>query len=259
MLSCGGGFASFGSLALGAAGRLSLSDTTTLIGGVSYNQWSASGITVYDAPTVAGSLVYDFVNWGPSRPFLEGGLSLTPYEEVKYTRVYPNGDTNGYGYATAIDRDVAIFGRVGWVDRLTPIDEAAVYGDLSRSWMQTGGYSEATTAINPFPATVPNGLATLNVARFGGQYTHLFNGNIEVNVSAGVAYGFNIGPGAPFNVFDFGTIAPGAISNSTWFEYGARAGYRFNDRLVIDAFLLGTAGGEAGNYVHGGVGLRYSF
>ena len=120
--------------------------------------------------------------------------------------------------------------------------------------MQTGGYSEQMTAINPFPATVPNSLSTLNVARLGGQYTHLFNGNIEVNVTAAVAYGFGAGAGAPFNVFEFGTIAPGAIADSAWFEYGARVGYRVTDRLVLDAFLLGTAGGLAGNFVHGGVG-----
>ncbi len=91
------------------------------------------------------------------------------------------------------------------------------------------------------------------------QYTHLFGGNIETNVSVAVAYGFGASSGAPFSVSDFGSIAPGAIGNSAWFEYGARVGYRFNDRLVVDAFLLGTAGGEAGNFVHGGVGVRYSF
>jgi hypothetical protein len=257
--SCGGGFASLGSFALGGSGRWSLSDNTTLIGGVSYNQWSASGISVYDAPTVAGALIYDFVNWGSSRPFLEAGVGLTPYEEVKTTRTYPNGLSTGTGYSTATDRSAALFGRAGWVDRLTPIDEAAAYVDLGRSWMQTGGYSEQMTSVNPFPATVPNGLATLNVTRLGGQYTHLFNGNIEVNVSAAVAYGFGAGAGAPFNVFQFGTIAPGAIADSAWFEYGARLGYRFTDRLVVDGFLLGTAGGLAGNFVHGGVGVRYSF
>jgi hypothetical protein len=257
--SCGGGFASFGSFALGGQGRWSLSDNTTLIGGVSYSQYSASGITVYNAPTAAAALIYDFVNWGSSRPFLEVGAGLTPYEQVNTTRTYPNGDTTGFGYSTATDRNAALFGRAGWVDRLTPIDEAAAYVDLGRSWMQTGGYSEQMTSINPFPATVPNGLATLNVTRLGAQYTHLFNGNIEVNVGAAVAYGFGAGAGASFNVFQFGTIAPGAIADSAWFEYGGRVGYRFTDRLVVDAFLLGTAGGLAGNYVHGGVGVRYSF
>ena len=59
--------------------------------------------------------------------------------------------------------------------------------------MQTGGYTEMTSVLNPFPATVSNGLDTLNVARVGGQWTHLFNGNIEANVSAAVAYGFGAG------------------------------------------------------------------
>ena len=181
---------------------------------------------MYNAPTVAGALVYDFNNWGRSRPFLEVGAGLTPYEQVNYSRVYPNGLTTGYGYASAIDRQASLFGRAGWVDRLTPIDEAAAYVDLGRSWMQTGGYSEQMTAINPFPATVPNGLAALNTIGFGVQYTHLFNGNIEANVGAAVAYGFGAGAGAPFNIFEFGTLAPGAIANSAWFEYGARLGYR---------------------------------
>src|SRR6185312_11314311 len=42
--SCGGGFASIGSFALGGSGRWRLSDNLTLLGGLSYNQWSASGI-----------------------------------------------------------------------------------------------------------------------------------------------------------------------------------------------------------------------
>jgi fibronectin-binding autotransporter adhesin len=257
--SCGGGFASVGSFALGGSGRWSLSDTTTLIGGISYDQWSASGISVTNAPTVAGALVYDFVHWGSSRPFVEAGLGLTPYEQVNYSRTYANGTTSGYGYASATNRNASLFGRVGWVDRLTSIDEAAAYVDLGRSWMQTGGYGEQMTAINPFPATVPNGLAALNTTRLGAQYTHLFNGNIEVNVGGALAYGFGAGAGAPFNISQFGTIAPGAIADSAWFEYGARVGYRMTDRLVVDAFVLGTAGGLAGNFVHGGVGVRYSF
>ena len=81
--------------------------------------------------------------------------------------------------------------------------------------MQTGGYAEAMAAINPYPETVPPGLDTLNVARIGGQYTHLFNGNIEVNVSGGVAYGFGAGSGTFVDVYDFGPIAPNARISRT--------------------------------------------
>ncbi len=257
--SCGGGFASVGSFAAGAQGRWSLSDELTLIGGFAYNQWNASGITVENAPTVAGSLTYDFWKWGKSRPFLEAGGALTPYEDVSYSRSYANGYTWAVGNAQAIDRDLSLFARAGWIARLTPVDEAAVYGDLSRSWMQTGGYTEVTSALNPFPATVPTGLDTLNVARVGGQITHLFNANIEANLSGAVAYGFGAGAGQAVNVYDFGPIAPNALPNTTWVEYGARLGYRYSDRLVIDAFVVGTAFGEVGATVHGGLGVRYSF
>lgn len=257
--SCGGGFASVGSFAAGAQGRWSLSDELTLIGGFSYNQWNASGVTVENAPTVAGSLTYDFWKWGKSRPFLEAGAALTPYENVSYLRSYANGNTWAVGNGSAIDRDLSLFARAGWIDRLTPVDEAAVYGDLSRSWMQTGGYTEVTSGLNPFPATVPTGLDTLNVARVGGQITHLFNGNIETNLSGAVAYGFGAGAGQAVSVYGFGPIAPNALPNTTWLEYGARLGYRYSDRLVIDAFVVGTAFGEVGATLHGGLGVRYSF
>lgn len=257
--SCGSGFASIGSFAAGAHGRWGLSDQLTLLGGFSYNQWNASGITVQNAPTVAGSLVYDFWKWGPSRPFLEAGGAVTPYEDVRYSRAYANGFTTATGTASAIDRDLSLFGRAGWIDRLSPVDEAAVYGDLSRNWMQTGGYTEATSALNPFPATVSSGLDVLNVARVGGQITHLFNANIEANLSGAVAYGFGAGAGAAVNVYDFGPIAANALPNTTWVEYGARLGYRWSDRLVVDAFVVGTAFGAVGTTIHGGVGLRYSF
>ena len=45
--SCGSGFASIGSFAVGAHGRWGLTDELTLMGGLSYNQWNGSGVTVY--------------------------------------------------------------------------------------------------------------------------------------------------------------------------------------------------------------------
>ena len=257
--NCSSGFGSVGSYALGAHGRHSLTDELTVIGGFSYGEFSADGVTVSNAASIAGSLIYDFVNWGRSRPFVEVGGGATPFEDVKYSRSYANGATTGTGYGEAVNRNLGLFGRVGWVDRLTPIDEAAVYGDISRSWMIAGGYSEAAGPGNPYPATVQTGLDTLNVARAGGQYTHLFNGNIEVNVSAAVAYGFGAGSGNQFSVVDFGSIAPYPIANSYWLEYGGRVGYRLPNKMVLDAFLLGTAFGEIGKTLHGGVALRLFF
>ncbi len=232
---------------------------TDLDGGFSYDEYTASGITVSNAPTVAASLVYDPVNFGHSRPFFEIGGGATPYEQVRYDRYYPNGDTTSFGQGTGTDRSLGLFGRVGWVDRATPIDEAAIWTDISRNWLVAGGYTEAASGNNPFPATVQNGIDTLNVARVGGQYTHLFNGQFESNVSLAVAYGFDAGQGSQWNIASYGPVAPLPIGNSVWYEWGARVGYRIASRMVIDAFLLGTVGGEVGTTFHGGVGLRYLF
>ncbi len=255
--SCGGGFASVGSFAAGAQGRWGLSDELTLIGGFSYNQWNASGITVQNAPTIAGSLVYDFWKWGESRPFFEVGGALTPYEDVNYSRSYANGLTTG-GRQRPGDRSRSFAVRASGLDRPPHPDRRG--GGLRRSQPELdadGRLHGGDQRAQSVPGHGADGLDTLNVARIGGQITHLFNGNIEANVSAAVAYGFGAGAGAAMNVYDFGPIAPNALPNTTWVEYGARLGYRFSDRLVIDAFVVGTAFGEVGATVHGGVGLRY--
>ena len=102
--NCSSGFGSIGSYAIGAHGRWNLSDELTLMGGFSYDEYSASGITVTNAPIFAGALVYDPVNFGRSRPFVEVGGGATPYEQVKYTRSYPAGESVGVGYGRGVDR-----------------------------------------------------------------------------------------------------------------------------------------------------------
>jgi fibronectin-binding autotransporter adhesin len=257
--NCSSGFGSAGSYALGAHGRWALTDEVILMGGFSYDEYSASDVTVTNAPTFAGSVIYDPVNFGRSRPFLEIGGGLVPYEQVQYSRPYQNGLTPSVGEGSGVDRSFGLFGRIGWVDRVTPIDEAAVYTDISRSWLSAGGYTEATSAVNPFPATVQTGIDTLNVARLGGQYTHLFNGKVEVNISAAAAYGFGAGIASQWDISGFGPLAPYPIANSVWCEWGARVGYRVAQRIVIDTFAVGTFGGEVGTTFHGGIGLRYLF
>ncbi len=257
--NCSSGFGSIGSFALGAHGRTSLTPELTAMGGFSYDEYTAQGITVTNAPTFGGSLVYDPINFGPSRPFFEIGGGFVPFEQVRYSRTYPYGNLVAEGQGNAINRSLGLFARVGWVDRVTPIDEAAVYTDISRSWLVAGGYTEAAAGNNPYPATVSTGLEALDVLRLGGQYTHLFGGQFEANVSAAVAYGFNSLNSAQWNVADYGSIAPYPIGNSVWYEWGARVGYRVSQRMVIDAFLLGTLGGQVGTTLHGGIGLRYLF
>ena len=87
--NCGSGFGGIGSYALGAHGRTSLTPELTLMGGFSYDEYSAPGITVTNAPTFAGSLVYDPTNFGQSRPFVEVGGGVIPFEQVHYSQIYP--------------------------------------------------------------------------------------------------------------------------------------------------------------------------
>ena len=139
---------------------------------------------------------------------------------------------------------------------MTPNDEAAVYTDISRSWLQSGGYSEGAIGANPVPATVSTGLEALDVARVGAQWTHLFANQFEANVGAALAYGFDAVNTQQWAFTGYSPIAPYPISNSTWCEWGARVGYRLGNRMVVDAFAVGTLGGQIGATIHGGVGLQ---
>jgi hypothetical protein len=208
---------------------------------------------------LAASLRYDLADWGRSRPFVEFGGSISPYMAVNYGRSYANGLSTSNGSGNAVDRAISLFGRVGWVARLTPIDEGAVFLDLVRGWQQSGGYSEPATALNPFAATVSTGVDTQNVVRVGAQYTHLLAGRIEVNVNAALAYGFDNHFGSQVYVVDFGSVGPYPLLNSTWTEFGGRLAYRISQNLVADAFLLGTLGGEVGTTFHFGIGARFAF
>jgi Autochaperone Domain Type 1 len=256
---CGGGFASIGSFSLGSHGRWSLNDSVTLLAGAAFEQYYQDGANVRAAPIVAASLRYDPPNWGKSRPFFEVGGALSPYIDASYTRYYTNGLTPAQGVGSAVDRSVSVFGRLGWVDRVTPIDEVAVFGDLIRGWQQSGGYTEAASAVNPFPATVSTGVDRQDVVRFGATYTRLLFGNLEANINGAVAYGFDNHFGSQINVVSFGSVAPYPLLNSAWTEFGGRLGYRFSRNLAVDAFLIGTLGGEIGPTLHGGLGVRYAF
>lgn len=258
--SCGSGFASFGSFALGAHGRWNLTDSLSVLGGLSVDQFAGGGVDVSLSPMVAGAVRYDVVEWGRSRPFFEAGVSAAPYEQASFTRNYPNGSSVGVGRGSAIDHEANVYGRVGWVVRPTAIEEAAVYVDLTRSWDFANAYTEISAATNPFPASYSSGVDSLNTARIGAQYTRLLTRELEVNVNAGLAHGFGGSVGVNADVSGYGAIGDSSVAPSVWAEYGARIGYHLSERMVLDTFVLGTSGGgPAGGTIHAGLGLRYAF
>jgi len=258
--SCSSGFASIGSFAIGAHGRWTLSPSLALLGGVSYDRYSAKGVTVNNSLLAAVGLRYDMVQLGKYRPFFEAGLAVSPYANVSFNRGYASSSGAGSGVGDTLSRAVSVYGRAGYIWRLTPKDEAAAYTSFTRSWQSTGGYLEGATAGNPFGALVLPSLDTMNIAEVGAQYTHLFGQHIEANVSAGYAFAFDANYGSDATISGFGAASGAAATSFGWAELGGRLSYRFSKRVTADAFVLGTLGAEpAGNQIHGGLALRMAF
>jgi hypothetical protein len=261
--SCSSGFASFGSFALGAHGRWTLTPSLALLAGASYDSYSGRGVTVNSSLIGAAALRYDPAEMGRYRPFVEAGLLAQPYADITFRRSYQtllNGGAAAVGVGDTTSESVATYGRVGYIWRLSRVDEAAAYTDLTRSWQWTGGYTESATPGNPFGAQVAPSLDTMNVWRVGGQYTHLFGEHIEANISLAYARAFDASYGGSAAISVLGTVTGAAPTSFDWGEWGARLSYRFSNTLVGDAFVLGTVGAQpVGNQVHGGVALRMEF
>jgi hypothetical protein len=257
---CVSAFGSAGSFSAGIHGRKSLTNNLSLLAGIAYTQYSEGGYSVTSAPITAFALRYDFVDWGSSRPFFDIGTILTPYEKVRYTRSY----TTSLG-AVSLDSQTtasnyAVYGRAGWMSRISPRDEVAASVEVWQLWQRVAGYTDPTGApLNPFDATVAGGTDKTNLVKVGGQWTHLFGSSVEANVNGGWVQSFGSHSGIVATVTGNGTVVP-TIGNQGWFEYGGRLGFRITKGWVADLFLNGTAGPQpVGNTIHGGLGLRVSY
>ena len=161
--SCSSGFASFGSFALGVHGRWTLTPNIEFLAGISYDSYSARGVSVNNSFDVAAALRYDMIQLGRYRPFFEAGIGADPYADVHFSRNYVAGSNALSGGGSTLSQSVDVYGRAGYIFRLTRIDEAAVYTDLTRSWQHTDGYQELASSGNPFGALVAPSLDTLNI------------------------------------------------------------------------------------------------
>ena len=258
--ACSSGFASFGSFAIGVHGRWTLSPNVSLLAGGSYDSYSGKGVTVNNSLIAALALRYDAVQLGKYRPFFEAGIAASPWANVTYRRSYDSTVGGGQGVGNTTSHSAAVYGRAGYIWRISAIDEAAVYTDLTRSWQSTGGYIEGATGGNPFGALVLPSVDTMNIWQTGAQYTHLFGEHIEANISAGYAFAFDASYGSSATIAGFGNSSGSAATHFDWFELGGRLSYRLSKNVIADAFALGTIGAEpAGSQIHGGVALRMAF
>lgn len=256
---CVSAFGSAGSFSAGIHGRKNLTANLSLLAGIAYTQYSEGGYSVTSAPIGAFALRYDFVDWGSSRPFFDIGAILTPYEKVRYRRSY-NTSLGAVSLDSQTTADnYGVYGRAGWMSRLSPRDEVAASVEVWQMWQRVKGYTDPAAAFNPFDASIPGSTDRTNLVKIGGQWTHLFGANVEANINGGFVQSFANHSGIVATVTGNGVVVP-TIGNQSWFEYGGRLGFRITNGWVADLFLNGTAGPQpVGNTLHGGVGLRVSY
>jgi hypothetical protein len=256
---CVSAFGSAGSFSAGIHGRKEITNNLSLLAGIAYTQFSEGGYSVTSAPIGAFALRYDFTDWGSSRPFFDVGALLTPFEQVRYTRSY----MTSLGAVSLDSRtnasDYGVYGRAGWISRLSPRDEVAASVEIWQMWQRVSGYSDPASPFNPFDASIATGTDRTDLVKLGGQWTHLFSDSVEANINGGFVQSFAAHSGIVATVTGDGTVVP-TIGNQNWFEYGGRLGFRITKGWVADLFLNGTAGPQpVGNTIHGGIGLRVNY
>ncbi len=255
--NCGGASVGFGSFALSGHGRYALTPELTLLGGVEVGQYRQKGANVDLNVGGAGALQYDPAGLGPSRPYAEVGLNGS-LQNTRYDRSYALGDGVATGSGSTRSYVLSAYAEAGWVDRITPRDEAAIYASYSHTWQIVGGYAEQTGVDNPFNAIVPGGTDNLDVASLNAQYTHLAGRRVELDVNGGVDWAFSSDSGARPIVsgIQIAQAQPAFI----YYQAGARLGYRLNRTTTADFFVNGILAPKAiGSSAHVGFGARWSF
>jgi hypothetical protein len=256
---CVSAFGSAGSFSAGVHGRKNLTSNLSLLAGIAYTQYGEGGYNVTSAPIGALALRYDFTDWGSSRPFFDIGTILSPFEKVRYNRNYMTSLGPVALQSQTDSENYGVYGRAGWISRLSGRDEIAASVEIWQLWQRVKGYQDPAVAFNPFDASIATGTDRTNLVKVGAQWTHLFGSSVEGNVNGGFVQSFATGSGIVATVTGDGVIVP-TLGNQNWFEYGIRLGYRVTNAAVVDVFANGTLGPQpVGNTIHGGVGLRINF
>jgi hypothetical protein len=256
---CVSAFGSAGSFSAGIHGRKELTPNLSLLAGIAYTQYSEGGYSRTSAPIGAFALRYDFVDWGSSRPFFDIGTILSPFENVRYSRNYTTSLGPVSLTSSTNSSDYGVYGRGGWITRLSPRDEVAASIEIWQLWQRVGAYMDPAVAFNPFNASIASGTDRTNLVKIGGQWTHLLTPSIEGNINGRFVQSFATHSGIVATVTGDGLVVP-TIGNQSWFEYGGRLGFRITQGWVADLFVDGTLGPQpVGNTIHGGVGLRINY
>src|SRR2546421_4875322 len=187
---CVSAFGSAGSFSAGIHGRKNLTPNLSLLAGIAYTQYNEGGYHVTSAPIGAFALRYDFVDWGWSRPFFDIGTILSPFQKMGCTRSYTTSLGAVSLESSTTSENYAVYGRAGWMSRLSPRDEVAASVEVWQLWQRVKGYMDPATVFNPFDASVATGTDRTNLVKVGGQWTHLFGASVEANINGGWVQSF---------------------------------------------------------------------
>jgi hypothetical protein len=210
---CVSAFGSVGSFTAGVHGRKELTNNLSLLAGLAYTQYSEGGYSVTSAPIGAFALRYDFTDWGSSRPFFDIGTILSPFEKVRYSRSYVTSLGAVSLDSSTDSSDYAVYGRAGWISRLSPRDEVAGSIELWQLWQRVNGYADPMAAFNPFSASIATGTDRTDLVKLGGQWTHLFGSSVEGNINGALVQSFANHSGIVATVTGDGLVVPTIGSN----------------------------------------------
>ena len=201
-------------------------------------------------------------------PYTELGGWATPEETLTFTRPYANGAGTSFGTGSANAAAYAAYGRGGMVWDADADDRLTGYGELGVQYLSFGGYGEALTAQNPFPATVNGGLMHMDIARLGGEWTRQM-GTVESDqgqVIPGLSDSGGSGGAIVWRARADGDDGVGhrhghgGGTGRDRGEFGGRLEAQITGNLALDLDLTGTTGGDGlGTTVHGGGGISYKF
>lgn len=253
--------AMFGS-AMGYASAEYTYDQVTILGGFGYGTQEYEGAELHAAPVFAAALRYSFGDLDTQQtpiPFIEGGGSITPFQDVTFSRSYANGAGTATGKGTTETIGSLWYARAGTAWNITDTDQVTAFGEYGQQYLNFNEYDERDDASNPFPAHIDGGTAKMDVVRAGGSWSHDINKTFSLTLSGAVARSLNVDSDLTATVSGVGTIEAEDKSH-TWGEYGARLETKLTDEASLNFVVNGTKGGSGiGNNTHGGVSVSYKF
>lgn len=236
-------------------------ENVTVFGGIGYGHQEYEGAELHDAPVFAGAARYNFgdVNQKGIVPYVEGGGSVSPFQDVTFFRPYANGAGTATGKGTTGTIQGLWYGRAGLAWNLTQTDQITGYGEFGQQYLSFDSYTENLTASNPFPARIESGTSRMNVLRAGGSWSHEINDTYKMTISGALARSYNVDPDLVATVSGIGTMQAQG-EQFTWGEYGVKLEAGLTDAISLNFIMNGTKGGSGiGNATHGGISLSYKF